>query len=99
VVPHLREVARRHAADIVHHDGGVEDNPHRIGDLVSRCDAVVCPIDCVSHGACRMAKAICRRLNKQFVPISTASSSGFDQALARLARRNAFVESHEAGRR
>jgi len=99
VVPHLREVARRHAADIVHHDGGVEDNPHRIGDLVSRCDAVVCPIDCVSHGACRMAKAICRRLNKQFVPIPTASSSGFDQALARLARGNAFAEDHEAGRR
>jgi hypothetical protein len=86
VVPHLREVARRHAADVVHHDGGLEDNPHRIGELVSRCDAVVCPVDCVSHGACRMAKAICRRLNKQFVPISTASRSGFDQALARLTR-------------
>lgn len=98
VVPHLREVARRHAADVVHHDGGVEDNPHRIGDLVSRCDAVVCPIDCVSHGACRMAKAICRRLNKQFVPISTASRSGFDQALARLARGNAYIDDHEAGR-
>jgi hypothetical protein len=98
IVPHLREVARRHAADVVHHDGGVEDNPHRIGDLVSRCDAVVCPIDCVSHGACRMAKAICRRLNKQFVPISTASRSGFDQALARLARGNAFAGEHDAGR-
>lgn len=98
VVPHLREVARRHAADVVHHDGGVEDNPHRIGDLVSRCDAVVCPIDCVSHGACRMAKAICRCLNKQFVPISTASRSGFDQALARLARGHAYVDDHEAGR-
>jgi len=98
VLPHLREVARRHAADVVHHDGGVEDNPHRIGDLVSRCDAVVCPIDCVSHGACRMAKAICRRLNKQFVPISTASRSGFDQALARLARGHAIVGDHESGR-
>lgn len=98
VLPHLREVARRHAADVVHHDGGVEDNPHRIGDLVSRCDAVVCPIDCVSHGACRMAKAICRRLNKQFVPISTASRSGFDQALARLARSNAIAGDHDAGR-
>ena len=90
--------ARRHAADVVHHDGGVEDNPHRIGDLVSRCDAVVCPIDCVSHGACRMAKAICRRLNKQFVPISTASRSGFDQALARLARGVAYVDDHGAER-
>jgi len=98
VVPHLREVARRHAADVVHHDGGVEDNPHRIGELVSRCDAVVCPIDCVSHGACRMAKAICRRLNKQFVPISTASRSGFDQALARLARSSGSVGEHNAGR-
>lgn len=98
VVPHLREVARRHAADVVHHDGGLEDNPHRIGELVSRCDAVVCPVDCVSHGACRMAKAICRRLNKQFVPISTASRSGFDQALARLARGQSFVGDQEAGR-
>lgn len=96
VVPHLREVARRHAADVVHHDGGVEDNPHRIGDLVSRCDAVVCPVDCVSHGACRMAKAICRRLNKQFVPIATASRSGFDQALARLTRGGVVIDDPDA---
>lgn len=88
VLPHLREVARRHAADILHHDGGIEDNPHRIEELVARCDAVVCPIDCVSHGACRAAKSVCRRLNKRFVPISSASRSGFERALTFLGKLN-----------
>jgi hypothetical protein len=85
IVPHLREVAEQHAADVLHHDGGLEDNPHRIEDLVSRCDAVVCPVDCISHGACRLAKALCRRMNKPFIPLPSASRSGFDRALSRLA--------------
>ncbi len=86
VVPHLREAAAAREASLLHHDGGIEDSLHRINDLIESCDAVICPIDCVSHGACRMAKASCRRLNKRFLPITTASRSGFERALNELSR-------------
>lgn len=86
VVPHLREVAEARAAAFLHHDGGIEDSLHRIEELIEHCDAVVCPIDCISHGACRMAKVACQRLNKRFLPIATASRSGFERALEQLSR-------------
>lgn len=85
VVPHLRTAAASRVAEFFHHDGGIDDNPHRIEELIEGCDAVICPIDCVSHGACRMAKTICHRLNRRFLPIPTASRSGFERALDQLA--------------
>lgn len=84
LVPHLRAVAQGRQTNFLHHDGGVEDSLHRIAEMIERCDAVVCPIDCVSHGACQMAKSLCQRLNKRFLPISTSSRSGFKRALELL---------------
>jgi hypothetical protein len=85
IVPHLRAAAEARVAAFYHHDGGIEDSLHRIEELIERCDAVICPVDCVSHGACRLAKAICQRLSRRFLPIPTASRSGFERALDRLA--------------
>jgi Uncharacterized protein conserved in bacteria (DUF2325) len=84
VVPHLRSLAESCAAEFQHHDGGVENNVHRIAHMIQRCDAVVCPVDCVSHGACQLAKSLCLRLDKTFLPIPAASRSAFEQALSRL---------------
>lgn len=89
IVPHLRTAAAARVAAFFHHDGGIEDSLHRIEEMIAGCDAVVCPIDCVSHGACRMAKAICQRLNRRFLPISTASRTGFERALDQLAETTA----------
>ena len=85
VLPHLKSAAEAREAILLVHDGGVEDGAHRIEELVGGCDAVVCPIDCVSHGACKLAKVLCRRFNKPFLPIPTASRSGFERALDQLA--------------
>ena len=84
VVPHLRSLAESCAAEFQHHDGGVENSVHRIAHLIQRCDAVVCPVDCVSHGACQLAKSLCLRLDKTFLAIPAASRSAFEQALSRL---------------
>jgi hypothetical protein len=85
VLPHLKSAAEAREAILLVHDGGVEDGAHRIEELVGGCDAVVCPIDCVSHGACKLAKVLCRRFNKPFLPVPTASRSGFERALDQLA--------------
>ena len=97
-MPHLREVASIRAAAFLHHDGGIEDSLHRIEEMIEHCDAVVCPVDCVSHGACRMAKAACQRLNKRFLPIASASRSGFERALEELSRLGAGQRSAVDGR-
>jgi hypothetical protein len=85
VLPHLKSAAEAREAVLLVHDGGMEDSTHRIEELVGGCDAVVCPVDCVSHGACKLAKVLCRRFNKPFLPIPTASRSGFERALDQLA--------------
>jgi hypothetical protein len=84
IVPHLRAAAAARGGAFFHHDGGIEDSLHRIEEMIAGCDAVVCPIDCVSHSACRMAKSICQRLNRRFLPIPTSSRSGFEKALEQL---------------
>jgi hypothetical protein len=84
VIRHLQPLAASCAAEFQHHDGGVEDSMHRLVEMVERCDAVICPVDCVSHGACRLAKSSCQRLNKVFMPIQKASRASFERALAHL---------------
>jgi hypothetical protein len=85
VLPHLKSAAEAREAVLLVHDGGVEDGAHRIEELVGGCDAGVCPVDCVSHGACKLAKVLCRSFKKPFLPIPTASRSGFERALDQLA--------------
>lgn len=83
----IQRTAAESRAVVLHHDGGEEDSSRRLDDLVARCDAVVCPIDCISHGACLKAKQLCKRLHKPFVPIRSAGQATFARALADLSRR------------
>jgi len=83
-VEQLRQIAERAKADFFHHDGGIEQGIARIDPLVEGCDAVFCPIDCISHSACQRAKALCRKLGKAFVPLRSSGASTFERALAAL---------------
>ena len=84
LVPHLRDVAQRRQASLVHHDGGKEETLQRIDDLVERADAVLCPVDCVSHSACLRVKHLCQRHDKPFLPLKSSSRSCFTRALIYL---------------
>jgi hypothetical protein len=80
----LRAAAARLRAELVHHDGGIEHNVHRIDTLVEGCDVVFCPVDCISHAACLRAKALCRRMKKPFVPLRSSGVTAFERALEGL---------------
>lgn len=67
------------------HDGGLDHSPQLIGDLVEKCDAVICPVNCINHQACLKAKRLCKRLNKPFMPISSSGTGAFSRALGELA--------------
>ncbi|WP_417772096.1 DUF2325 domain-containing protein [Stappia sp.] len=80
----LRGIAEAFNATFVHHDGGVEDAPQRLDNLLPSVDCVFCPVNCVSHDACLRAKKICQKLNKPFVPLRSSGQSAFRKALQSL---------------
>lgn len=84
LVPHLRDVAERRHASFEHHDGGKEETLQRIDDLVERADAVLCPVDCISHSACLRVKHLCQRRSIPFLPLKSSSRSCFARALMEL---------------
>lgn len=86
-VPQITKAAEAARVSLLHHDGGLEQSAHLIDDLVSRCDAVICPIDCINHQACLKAKKLCKKLRKPFMPISSRGTTTFQRALAELASR------------
>ncbi len=83
-IDRLKAIAEETNAEMFHHDGGLEQTVELIDGLVTRCDAVFCPIDCVSHGACERAKALCRKFEKPFVPLRSSGASSFKRALLNL---------------
>ncbi|MFT4730448.1 MAG: hypothetical protein ACI9UN_004974 [Granulosicoccus sp.] len=78
---HFQEYVESCEGRFLHHDGGRETCPHRISELVSQADVVMCPTDCVSHGAMEKARALCAKQNKPIVFMQRASLSTFTRSL------------------
>jgi hypothetical protein len=83
-VHRLREIASGARAELLHHDGGMEEAVRNLDTLLESCHAVFCPIDCVSHSACLRAKQLCRKYGKAFVPLRSSGDTSFRRALASL---------------
>ncbi|MEM7774907.1 MAG: DUF2325 domain-containing protein [Pseudomonadota bacterium] len=83
-VENLRMIAERASAEFQHHDGGKQEAVGRIPDLIKGCHVVFCPVNCISHRACLLAKEHCRKLDKGFVPLRSAGSTSFERALKEL---------------
>ena len=81
LIGHFRSLIRRSNGELIHHDGGVDDSTGRLGRVLGQADAVLCPVDCVSHGACLHAKQFCKRAAKPFVPLRSAGLSSFVNGL------------------
>jgi len=80
-IGHLRELAERAGAELLYHDGGIEERGGLLPGLVSRADAVLIPVDCVSHGAMSQVKRLCRQAGKKFIPLRGAGLAPFCAAL------------------
>lgn len=65
----------------LHHDGGRETCPHRITELVSQADVVMCPTDCISHSAMEKARSLCAKQEKPIIFMERASLSTFTKSL------------------
>jgi hypothetical protein len=80
-VGHLRELAERMGAAFLHHDGGIEERGGLLPGLVSRADAVLFPVDCISHAAMLQLKRLSRQAGKKFIPLRSAGLAPFCAAL------------------
>jgi len=80
----LRMIAERAGATLLHHDGGIEERSGLLQGLVSRADAVLFPVDCISHAAMAALKRICRQSGKAFLPLRGAGLTSFCAALNRV---------------
>ncbi|VAW83694.1 hypothetical protein MNBD_GAMMA16-1199 [hydrothermal vent metagenome] len=74
---HFRTLVEQQNGRFIHHDGGREESPHRLDSLLSQVDAVLCPLDCVSHDAVHRIKRDCKRYGKHLTLLSQSSLSAF----------------------
>ena len=85
LIAHFHVLIERLNGRLIHHDGGIDDSERRLARVLGQADAVLCPVDCVSHGACLLAKQFCKRTAKPFVPLRSAGLSSFVSGLHRVA--------------
>ena len=84
-IAHWRALVERCAGELLHHDGGVDDNITGLPGLVSRADLILFPADCVSHEAMWAVKRLASQLSKPYHPMRTSSLAAFTHALREMA--------------
>ena len=81
LTPHLRSLVESSNGRFTYHDGGLEQSRAGLHCSLAGADLVFCPVDCVSHDACRRVKRHCRQQAKLFVPLRSSGLSAFAAGL------------------
>lgn len=84
-IEHYRELVERLGGRFIHHDGGVEENFHRLESTLSSADAVICQAGCINHRAYWQVKDYCKKTGKTCIYARTPSLNAFDIALREIA--------------
>ena len=83
-VPRLRTLVENKGGIFSHHDGGIENNFSMLADTIMKADTIFCPLDCISHNACKIIKKVCRRHQKECVLLRSSGLSSFSHSLERF---------------
>lgn len=83
-VAHYRQLAQRLGLQLLHHDGSREQALSQLPELTAAADAVLCPTDCVSHGAYYLLKRCCKRSGKPCLLFKGSGISSFAIALTQV---------------
>lgn len=75
LVRFYRELVERRGGEFIYHDGGIENSMEMLKRSVTGADAVICPVDCVSHSACQSVKQVCKHMAKPFIPLRSSGLS------------------------
>ncbi len=85
LVPRYRQIVEDCGGRFIYHDGGKEEQRAKLGKMLSQADAVICPVNCVSHDACLRAKRFCKYQAKPFIAMRSAGLSALARSLERVA--------------
>ena len=78
---HFRELVEQLNGRFLHHDGGVEESSQRLTSMVSKSDAVLCPLDSISHNAMNLIKRDCKNQGKSLQFLRQSSLATFTHGL------------------
>lgn len=81
----LRTMAERSGAQLLQHDGGIDDRSGLLAAHVARADVVFFPIDCVRHNAVVVIKKTTRHLEKPYLALRGSGLTTFIAAMRTLA--------------
>lgn len=81
MIPRYRQVVEQCGGNFIHHDGGRESSKHMLPKLLTGADAVLCPVDCISHDACKRVKKVCKQYSKPFVMMRSSGLSSLARGL------------------
>ena len=80
-VARLKAIVEQAAGRLIHHDGGIEERADLLPGLVSRADAALFPVDCISHRAALMLKRLCHQAGKPYLPLRSIGAAAMFRAL------------------
>ena len=80
-IPIYRQLVERQGGRFAHHDGGLEDNPHRLDASLAAADLVICQTGCISHDAYWRVKDHCKRTGKRCLFVDNPSRAALERAL------------------
>ncbi len=78
---YFKALVERRNGQFIHHDGGLEESGQRLTALLTRADAVICPLDCISHDAINRIKRDCKRHDKPLQMLPQSSLAAFTWGL------------------
>ena len=81
MVPHYKQLVEQYGGRFIHHDGGKEASIAQLPKMLCSADAVLCPVNCVSHDACNRVKTICKRYQKPYVMMRSSGLSSLAKGL------------------
>ncbi|MGL1931023.1 MAG: DUF2325 domain-containing protein [Desulfotalea sp.] len=84
MIPHYKKLIEKNGGSFIHHDGGKEESKKKLPGMLVQADAVMCPIDCISHNACLTVKKLCKYYQKQYVMMRTSGLSSLANGLEKL---------------
>ncbi|WP_153109980.1 DUF2325 domain-containing protein [Propionivibrio limicola] len=81
-----REVVEGNGGRFMHHDGGREENLHRIDGALAAADIVICQVGCISHNAYWRVKEQCKRTGKPCMFVKNTGLSSFGRVVSQAGK-------------
>ena len=83
-LPIYRDIVESRGARFLHHDGGIEDNAHRLQAQLAAADVVICQAGCLNHNAYAHVKAHAKRRGTPCIFLRKPGAAGLSRALAEV---------------